>query len=181
MERRDIDPFDYASEIVKANPRGILFTTKADGEVDTMVIGWGLIGNVWGLPMFTAFIRTSRHSHDLVEKAGEFTVNIPQGTMDPKIFKVAGRQSGRNVNKVEELGLTLVDGREVDVPAIAECPITLECDVVYKQLFDESAMPPDILANYYPADITDIDASGASCYQHVAYYGNIVDSYILEP
>lgn len=179
MQKREIDPFDYANEIAKANPRGILLTTKAHGEVDTMVIGWGALGTVWGMPMFIAFVRTSRHTHDLLEENGQFTVNIPQERLDPQVVRVAGRQSGRHVDKVAELGLTLVDGEEVDVPAVLEAPITLECDVVYKQLFDADALPQDILANYYPADVTDVDAPG-SCYQHVAYYGNIVNSYILE-
>lgn len=132
MERREIDAFDYADDIVKANARGILFTTKAGEEVDTMVIGWGHIGTIWAKPVFVAYVRTSRHSHDLLEASGEFTVNVPAGKMRKDVFAMAGTRSGRDVDKVAELGLTLVDGVNVATPAIAECPLTLECRVIYK-------------------------------------------------
>ena len=179
MQKRKIDAFDYANDIVKANPRGILLTTKAAGEVDTMVIGWGHIGNIWGEPTFVAYVRTSRRTHDLLEASGEFTVNVPEGKLRPDIFKVAGTQSGRNVDKVAELGLTLVDGENVGAPAILEAPLTLECRVIYKQLLDADAIPREVMERFYPADVTDIDA-GANCYMHVAYYGEIVGSYVLE-
>lgn len=180
MERRHVDPFEHAGTITQANPAGILLTTKADGKVDTMVIGWGLIGTLWGKPAFTAFVRTSRHTHALLERNPEFTVNVPlegQG-LDKSALAVAGTKSGRDMDKVAELGLTLVDGRAVDVPAIAEAPLTLECRVMYQQLMDKGSVPEDIRRRVYPADVTDIDRGG-NCYYHVIYYGEIVDSYIV--
>ena len=180
MERQHINPFEHADTITQANPKGILLTTKADGEVDTMVIGWGLIGTLWGKPAFTAFVRTSRHTHALLEKSPEFTVNVPlkgEG-LDKRIFAVAGTKSGRNMDKVAELGLTLVDGNVVSVPAIAEVPLTLECRVMYQQMMDKDAVPEDIQRSVYPVDVTDIDRGG-NCYYHVIYYGEIVDSYIV--
>jgi flavin reductase (DIM6/NTAB) family NADH-FMN oxidoreductase RutF len=173
MQKRAIDPYEYASTITAANPGGILFTTKLGDEVDTMVIGWGLIGNIWGKPTFTAFVRESRHSHTLVEQTGEFTVNVPVGKLDKQIFKVAGSQSGRDIDKVKELGLTLVEPEVVTAPALAECPITLECKVMYKQLLDEAAIPEDVMKAFYPAVKGKPD-------MHVAYYGEIVASYIVE-
>lgn len=179
MEKRHIDPYEYASAITKANARGILLTTKAEGEVDTMVIGWGLIGTLWGKPTFTAFVRTSRHTHALLEKNPQFTINVPLDRLGKRIFAVAGTKSGRHVDKAELLGLTLANGGKVDVPAIAEAPITLECKVVYRQMMDRDAVPKATRERFYPADVTDVDASG-SCYYHEIYYGEIVDSYVLE-
>ena len=43
MTKRNIKIEDYANDIVKALPKGILLTTKAD-KVNSMVIGWGTIG-----------------------------------------------------------------------------------------------------------------------------------------
>ena len=173
MQKRAIDPYEYASTIAAANPGGILFTTKLGDEVDTMVIGWGLIGNIWGKPTFTAFIRESRHSYELVEQAGEFTVNIPVGKLDKQILKVAGSQSGRDMDKVAELGLTLVEPEVIATPGILQCPITLECKVMYKQLLDEAAIPEGVMKAFYPAVDGKVD-------MHVAYYGEIVASYIVE-
>lgn len=179
MKKRRIDAFDHANEIVRANARGILLTTKSGDEVDTMVIGWGHIGNIWGRPAFVAYVRTSRHTYELLEASGEFTVNVPEGRLRADIFRVAGTMSGRSVDKAAELGLTLVDGDKVSVPAIAEAPLTLECKVIYKQLLDADAIPREVIQRYYPADVTDID-TGANRYLHVAYYGEIVDSYVVE-
>ena len=178
MEKKPFDALVRASEIAQAIPKGVLFTTKAAGQVNTMVIGWGHVGFVWNKPAFVAYIRTSRHSHELVEQSGEFTVNIPRGAMRKDIFAMAGRQSGRNVDKVAELGLTLVDAEVVGTPAVLECPITLECKVVYKQLLD-GPLPDDVAARFYPADVTDIDAGG-NCYRHVMYVGEIVAAYEIE-
>ena len=180
MNKRAIGPLEYASEIVAANPKGILFTTKSGDEVDTMLIGWGLIGSLWEKPYFTAFIRTSRHSNKLVQESGEFTISVPEGKLDPRIFKVAGCESGRNVDKVAKLGLTVVEPEVVSAPAFAECPITLECKVRYSQVLDSEAIPEDVMQRFYPADVTDPDVAGANAYLHVAYYGEIVASYIVE-
>jgi flavin reductase (DIM6/NTAB) family NADH-FMN oxidoreductase RutF len=178
MQKRFIDPYEYAGKITAANPKGILFTTKSDDEVDTMIIGWGLIGNIWGKPTFTAFVRESRHSHKLVEEAGEFTVNVPEGKIDPQIFKVASSMSGRDMDKIAELGLTLVEPEAIATPGILECPITLECKVMYKQLLDEAAIPADVMKTFYPA-VPAADGS-ARPDMHVAYYGEIVASYVIE-
>ncbi len=50
--KRKIDAFSYANEILQAVGKGVLMTTKADGQVDTMTIGWGTMGIQWGKPIF---------------------------------------------------------------------------------------------------------------------------------
>jgi len=180
MRAREIEPFEYANTIAAATPKGILFTTKAEGKVDTMVIGWGQIGTLWAKPVFTAFVRTSRESCRLVDLNPEFTVNVPvEGRLSQKIFVGAGTTSGRDHDKIAELGLTTADGRKVDVPAIAEVPLTLECKVIFREEMDKAKMPQEALDAFYPADVTDIEPA-RNCYTHVIYIGEIVDAYILE-
>ena len=43
MQKRKIEISDYANEIIKALPKGVLLTSKAD-KVNSMVIGWGMLG-----------------------------------------------------------------------------------------------------------------------------------------
>ena len=52
--KREVNPFDYAGDICKALPKGILLTTKCGEEVNTMTIGWGTIGIDWSRPVFLA-------------------------------------------------------------------------------------------------------------------------------
>ena len=173
MQKLAINPYEYATAIVQANPKGILFTTKSGDEVDTMIIGWGLIGNIWGTPTFTAFVRLSRHSRKLVEESGEFTINVPEGKIDPQIFKVAGTESGRDVNKIEKLGLTLVEPEVVATPGILECPITLECKVMYAHQIDTADIPEFAVQSFYTGE--------GQPDEHIAFYGQIVASYIAKP
>ena len=71
--KRFVSPFDYAGTIAKAlKPDGVLLTAKADGQVNTMTIGWGTIGIQWGKPIFIAFVRGCRHTKGMLDKNPEF-------------------------------------------------------------------------------------------------------------
>ena len=172
--KKQVNAFDYAGDICKALPKGILITTKNGDFVNAMTIGWGHIGIEWSRPIFVAYVRESRHTKTMLENNGEFTINVPMGDFDRNILAVCGRKSGRDMDKIKELGLHLVESDVVSVPGIAELPLTLECKVIYKQKQDLSAIPDDIIKTYYPADNT-----GFQDY-HYAYYGEIVNAYIIE-
>ena len=178
MKKR-VDPFDYAGVICKAMKKGILLTTKADGKVNTMTIGWGMIGIEWGKPIFIALVRESRYTKQLLEANGEFTVNIPVEGTDSSILGFCGTKSGRDVCKITELGLTLEESEIVSVPGIAQLPLTLECKVIYRQQQDLSALPEQILTRYYPQDV-DGSFPGSNRDYHIAYYGEIVNAYLIE-
>lgn len=172
--KKQVNAFDYAGDICKSLPKGILITTKNGDFVNAMTIGWGHIGIEWSRPIFVAYVRESRHTKTMLENNGEFTINVPVGEFDRNILAVCGRKSGRDMDKIKELGLHLVESDVVSVPGIAELPLTLECKVIYKQKQDLSAIPDDIIKTYYPADNT-----GFQDY-HYAYYGEIVNAYIIE-
>ena len=71
--KKYIDVFDYAKEILQALPKGVLFTTKAHGKVNTMTIGWGTLGIEWRKPIFIAFVRENRFTRFQLDENGEFT------------------------------------------------------------------------------------------------------------
>lgn len=168
-----VNAFDYAGDICKAMPRGILLTTKAGDMVNTMTIGWGHIGIEWGRPIFVAYVRESRHTHAMLEKNGAFTVNVPMGDFDPKILGYCGTKSGRDTDKIADLGLNLVEGVSIDVPGIRELPLTLECKVIYTQRQKEQRLPEELRDRYYPVIGDHTDA-------HTAYYGEIVNAYLIK-
>ena len=172
--KREIDAFSYANEILQAVGKGVLMTTKADGQVDTMTIGWGTMGIQWGKPIFIAYVRESRHTKSLVDKNPEFTINVPYGECDKAILGICGTKSGRDMDKIAELGLTLEEGKTISVPGIRQLPLTLECKVIYKQDQDPDAINEENTKRYYPKN----DA-GKGDY-HTAYYGQITAAYIIE-
>lgn len=176
--KRKIDVFEYAKEITTAISKGIIITTKAD-KVNSMTISWGSLGIEWGLPIFTIYVRTGRFTAEQLFKNPEFSVNIPFGKFNRKILGICGSKSGRNIDKVKELNLTLVESNKISVPAIKEFPLTLECKVIYKQTQVLSEIPKDIQKSCYPQDVPSTFPM-ANKDVHIAFYGQIVDAYILE-
>lgn len=177
--KQAIEVMDYASEILKAVPKGVLLTTKDGDKVNSMVIGWGTLGFEWARPIFTVFVRDGRFTNGILDKTGEFTISVPRGVMDANILRVCGTQSGRNVDKVAAAHLTLEEPEVIRVPGIRQVPLTLECKVIYKQHQDPQAIPEDIRTVSYPQDV-DSSFHGANKDYHMAYYGLIVASYIIK-
>ncbi|MGN0998271.1 MAG: flavin reductase family protein [Faecousia sp.] len=177
--KKTVNAFDYAVDICKALPKGILMTTKSDQQVNTMTIGWGTIGIEWGKPIFIVYVRESRYTKQILDQTGEFTVNVPMGQIDPQILGFCGTKSGRDVDKILELGLTLEQPEAISVPGIRELPLTLECKVIYKQKQDLNAIRTDLVEKYYPQDVSD-PSGGRNRDIHTAYYGEIVNAYLIE-
>ncbi len=173
MTKKEINVLDYSNEINKALNNGYLLTTKGD-NVNTMIIGWGTVGIIWREPIFIAYVRESRYTREILDKTNEFTVNIPINGYDSKIFEVCGSQSGRDIDKIKECDLTLIDPEIINTPAIKELPLTLECKVVYKQKWTDENMDEEILNTFFPDDGTGFRDF------HIAYYGKIESAYIIE-
>ena len=177
--KKEVEVFDYAGDIMKALQKGILLTTKVDDKVNSMTISWGMLGIEWAKPIFTVFVRENRFTKEQIEKSMEFTINIPYGEYDKKILGVCGSKSGRNIDKVKELGLTLENPNIISTPGIKELPLTLECKVVYQQKQDEKAITEENRNNFYPQDVDGTFPMANRDY-HTAYYGEIVSAYIIE-
>lgn len=172
--KREVNIWDYAGKILEVMDKGILMTTAAGDETNTMIIGWGHLGIIWGKPTFCAYVRESRHTKKLVDQNREFTVNIPLGAIDKNIVAVCGSKSGRDMDKFEVLGLETEPGMTVSVPGIRQLPLTLECKVLYQQDQDAAAIDEAALNRYY----TKGTRNGEDF--HTLYIGEITAAYIIE-
>ena len=175
---QQINVFDYAGHICESMKKGILLTTKSGEAVNTMTIGWGTIGIEWGRPVFVAYVRVGRHTRQMLDESGEFTVNIPYGEFDSKILGFCGSRSGRDTDKITEMGLTLVDSSVVNVPGIRQFPLTLECKVLSQKVQNIPMLPENLLSRYYPKGV-DSSNPGSNEDFHIAYYGEIVNAYLI--
>ena len=171
--KREVNLWDYAGKILEATGKGVLLTTKMDGKVNTMTIGWGTLGIEWGKPIYTVFVRQSRHTKTMLDENGEFTINVPMGEIDKNILSLCGTKSGRDMDKIAQLGLTLEDGETISVPGIKELPLTLECKVIYKQDQVLESIEAGCRDRYY-AQGTPNDGD-----YHTAYYGLVTAAYII--
>lgn len=172
--KKNIDAFEYAGHILKAMGKGILLTTKSGNQVNTMTIGWGKMGIEWNRPVFIAYVRESRYTQQLLEESGEFTVNIPWGEFDRDILKYCGTKSGRDTDKLQDLQLTTVESELVSAPGIKQLPLTLECRLIYQQKQELDAIPEVLRKRFYPV----LNAEGFRD-AHIAYYGEIVNAYLI--
>lgn len=172
--KRDINVWDYSGRINEETGKGILLTTKVGDKVNSMTIGWGFLGIQWAKPIFVVLVRESRYTKEMLDKNPEFTINVPLGEIDRNILGICGTKSGRDMDKIKELGLTLEAGKTVSVPAIKELPLTLECKVIYKQDQDPKAISAEDDEKFY-AKGTKNEGD-----YHTAYYGQITAAYIVE-
>ena len=177
MKRR-INLNEYAGRINQALPKGILLNTQAE-KFNAMVIAWGALGTVWGLPAFTVYVREGRYTKAQLDASGEFTVSIPLEGPSPRINRVCGLHSGRDIDKATEAALTLVPPEEIHTPGVAEYPITLECRVLYSQRQELERIPEVIRRASYPQDVDGANPL-ANRDPHTMYIGEIVSAYIIE-
>ena len=96
-----------------------------EGNMNLMTISWGTIGELWGKPVFTVFVSTSRYTHRFMEENDYFTVTHFPESMRDKLSSL-GRVSGRDEDKVAGAGLT-VEFTELGNPIYAEADLAIEC------------------------------------------------------
>jgi len=168
--KEQINVFDYAERINKALPEGILLNTQHE-KFNSMVIGWGHLGVIWGLETFVVYVRQSRYTKPQIDKTGEFTISVPLEKLPPELIKVCGTMSGRDINKADYL--TVVEPETNSTPGVKEAPLTIECKVIYKQDQVLKDIPQEILDRQYNGGTDPSD-------YHTAYIGRIVDAYMIE-
>lgn len=168
---------DYANKITEALPKGILLNSKHE-KFNSMIIGWGGLGTVWGRQTFTVYVREHRFTKSQLDKTEEFTISVPLDQTIPLIAKVCGTQSGRDIDKESAANLTLETPLVNNVPGIKEYPLTLECKVLYSQKQELEKIPADIREQMYPQDV-DGTYFMANRDPHTVYIGEIVAAYII--
>ena len=160
---------EHANILLKQLPKGVFITVRGETQDNTMVIAWGHIGVIWGRPMFIAYVRYSRYTYDLLREAQDFTINVPVENPLKEGLKLAGTQSGRDVDKFAQGVLTKAKSKHVLSPIIKECNLHYECKLVYTQTQEPALIPEEIKARYYKDHDT-----------HIMFYGEIVDTYYIK-
>jgi flavin reductase (DIM6/NTAB) family NADH-FMN oxidoreductase RutF len=122
----------YSAEAAKLMPQNAFMTTAHGNKTNTMTIGWGSVGIMWRKPVFTALVRQSRYTKELVDQSNEFTVTLPLTDMK-QALALCGSKSGRDLDKISAAKLTLLEGQAIATPVIAAPGLQLECKVLYKQ------------------------------------------------
>ncbi len=161
---KEIGTYEKAVETIERLGNGGAFLMTGS-EGNPMTIGWGLIGQIWGRPIFQVLVRPSRHSFALLQTLNEFTVCVPTDG-HAKALALCGTRSGRDLDKIAACEFTTKRSAHVAVPYIAECPVHYECRVVHINDVVNASIDAEIAAKSYPnGDF------------HRIYYGEILGVY----
>jgi len=132
------------------------------GKFNTMAVGWGSLGTMWGKPFAQVVVRPGRYTREFMEEYDTFTLcAFPEEYR--KAVELLGTRSGRDVDKIAESGLTPVAASTVAAPGFAEAELVIECQKIYWQDMDPgNFLDPGIQGNYPQKDY------------HRIYFGEIV-------
>lgn len=106
----------------------VLVTSKNKENMDNVfTVAW--TGTVCTKPpMLSIAIRPERLSYEYIKETMEFTINLPTKRLTRET-DYCGVRSGRDVDKIKEMGFTMKKGKEVCSSYIGECPVNIECRV----------------------------------------------------
>ena len=128
------------------NDRWALATAGSIEHYNTMTIGWGSMGTLWGpphkgKPVLTIYVSPARYTHRFLEENEYFTVSFfPEEYR--KDLALLGSRSGRDGDKVALTALTpLAIEHGVD---FAQAELTFVCKKLYQQQFELEKVPKDV-------------------------------------
>jgi flavin reductase (DIM6/NTAB) family NADH-FMN oxidoreductase RutF len=162
--RKKVDLYEAFSETLdKLDSDGILLV--AGNPPNPMTIGWSTIGHIWNKAIMNVLVRPVRHTFQLMESGGDFSVCILPDQYR-KELKLCGTRSGRDINKLEVCNLHIEKCSKVNSFFISESIIHFECRTVHKHFLDPATLDPAICKRYYPEKD-----------YHMVYYGEILGIY----
>ena len=158
------------------NPVPAVMVSCGDGQVKNIItIAWtGIINS--DPPITYVSVRKSRYSHDIIERTGEFVINL---TTEKLAFAAdyCGVRSGRDVDKFKEMKLTAAESKEVSCPSIEESPVNIECRVKEMKEYPTHDM---FIAEIVSVSVDDslmdetgklcLDEAGLVAYNHGHYF-----------
>ena len=147
-----------------------------EDEKNLITIAWTGIVNSQP-PMTYISVRKSRYSHDIIEKTGEFVINLTTEDM-AEATDWCGVKSGRDFDKFRETGFTPGKCEEVKCPLVEEAPVNLECRVKEVREYPSHDMfIAEIVKVHVNKDLFDeegrirLDSAGMLAYCHGEYFG----------
>ncbi len=157
-----INPRKLDKNIIEMiDPQGVILMAGDAEKANPMTVSWGHFGVMWNRPVFIVHVRPTRHTYSLMETADDFTLNV-FGPERSDVLEVSGRKSGRDTDKIKELGLTLFASEKIRTPGLAEAEMIIECRIIYKDSIKPEKFTDPSLERLYPKKD-----------YHISYWGEI--------
>jgi len=133
--------------IEKLRKEWMLITAQKGEKVNTMTASWGGFGELWGKDVSYIVVRPSRYTYEFLEQ-DEFYSLCFFDESKKDILSSCGKESGRNVDKIQKHSLTTVcDG----APYFEEAELVIICKKLYSQMLDkENFASKEFAEQMYP-------------------------------
>lgn len=157
-------------------PAVLVTCGNSDDNYNVFTVAWtGTICT--NPPMCYISVRPERHSHGIIERTGEFVLNLTTKDLS-KATDWCGVKSGRDCNKFHEMLLATEPAQIVKAPLLADSPLNIECQVVEKRTLGSHDM---FIANIVAIDADDkyidkgtgafqLNHAAPLAYSHGTYY-----------
>lgn len=138
----------------------VIVTCGTVDKPNALTIGW--TGTINSIPPKTYIsVRPERYSYNIIKESGEFVINLTTEEL-VKATDYLGVRSGKNEDKLKNLGLTVSPASEVSAPLLDASPVSIECRVCDSVLLGSHEMfIADVLAIHVADEI--IDGNGKIC------------------
>lgn len=144
---KELDGFNTFSQI---GEKWMLITAGNKEKFNTMTASWGMMGILWNKDVATAFVRPQRYTFEFLEKNDYYTLSFFESKYK-KQLSYCGRNSGRNVDKIKETGLTPIFDEQA--PYFKEASTVFICKKIYGQFISpEGFVDVDLDKNYENKD-----------------------------
>lgn len=110
-------------------PAWLVGAYDAAGQPKAMTAAWGGIC-CSKPPCLAVSLRSATYTHGCIMARKAFTVSVPSADMVEQA-DYFGLVSGRDTDKWAASGLTPVRSDLVDAPYVAQCPLVVECRVLF--------------------------------------------------
>ncbi len=109
-------------------PNVLVSCRGLNGENNVLAVGY-CCNCSYAPPMVMVGIVPTRYSYKMIKESGCFVVNLVNEKYR-ETFNYLGKHSKRDGDKISAMKIKLQDGKKVDAPILADCPVNIECKVV---------------------------------------------------
>jgi len=147
---RKIEPVDIERNVFRliADDWFLLTAGELDKNFNTMTASWGGLGELWHRKVAFVFVRPQRFTMSFMESNDLFTMSF-FGEEYRETLKYCGTNSGENVNKIDQTGLTPFKPIEGTV-SFKEAKLVLVCRKLYSQDLDHTRFLDPGIEGLYP-------------------------------
>jgi flavin reductase (DIM6/NTAB) family NADH-FMN oxidoreductase RutF len=165
MELQRIDPDDLQIRCHHLwDSRWLLLCAGdlATAQFNLMTVAWGSFGTMWSRPFAQVVVRPTRFTFTFTERHETFTLCALPEACRP-VLELMGRRSGRDIDKINDSGLTPLPSLRAAAPGFAEAELIVECRKIYWDDIEPGHfLDPGLERNYPEKDY------------HRVYYGEIL-------